>query len=68
MTDRGPPTRNDPGVEPASAPWFDQPGEAGQPSWWVRYRDWIWSAVIVVVVVGLGAWDVITHGPIHPHV
>lgn len=68
MAYRANPTRNDPEVEPASAPWFDVPGEAGPSSWCARYRDWIWSAVIALVVIGIGAWNVITGGPIHPHV
>lgn len=53
---------------PFSAPWFEEPGQGGPPGRWARYQAWIWSAVIVVVVMGIGAWNVITNGPIHPHV
>jgi uncharacterized protein involved in exopolysaccharide biosynthesis len=52
----------------ASAPWFDEPAQDKATGWWARYRAWIWTAAIVVVVMGIGAWDVITNGPIHPHV
>lgn len=66
MVDRRAATGNDAEVE-ASAPWLDQPGDAGPAPRWAHYRDWIWSAVIVVVVMGLGIWNVVAHGPIHPH-
>ncbi|MGH9103945.1 MAG: hypothetical protein ACRDYD_13335 [Acidimicrobiales bacterium] len=52
----------------ASAPWFEEPGRNKPPGRWARYRAWIWTAAIVVVVMGIGAWNVITNGPIHPHV
>jgi len=55
-------TSNDP------SPWFDEPGQDAEPGRWVRWRARIWSAAIVVVVMGIGAWDVVTNGPIHPHV
>lgn len=52
----------------ASAPWFEEPSRQKAPGWWARWRAWIWTAAIVMVVMGLGAWNVITNGPIHPHV
>lgn len=58
----------DPEVEQPSAPWFSQADQVGPASGWARYRDLIWAAVIIVVVIGLGAWNIITGGPIHPHV
>ncbi len=52
----------------ACAPWFEEPGGEEEPGWWARYRAWIWTMAIVVVVMGIGGWNVITNGPIHPHV
>ena len=66
MTGRPTPAGHD--AEAERAAWFDQPGPVGPPSPWRRYQDWIIAAVIVVVVIGLGAWDIIAGGPIHPHV
>ncbi len=51
-----------------SAPWFEDPGQEAVGGWWARWRAWLWTGAIVVVVMGLGAWDVITGGPLHPHV
>ncbi len=52
----------------ASAPWFEEPRGNKPSGRWARYRACIWTAAIVVVVMGLGAWNLITNGPIHPHV
>jgi hypothetical protein len=51
----------------APAPWFEEPGPQEAPGCWARWRAWIWTAVIVVAVMGLGAWNVIANGPVHPH-
>lgn len=48
--------------------WFDGVEHAGTPGRWQRYQDLVWALLILVVVVGLGVWNVIADGPIHPHV
>ena len=51
-----------------SAPWFDQPELDQPPRWWARYRALVWTIAIVVVAMGIGAWNSIANGPIQPHV
>lgn len=57
-----------PNTTNGSALWFEEPDQDKTPGWWARYWAWIWATAIVVVVMGIGAWNVITNGPIHPHV
>ena len=68
VTDRPNVTSGDAAVDRGSAPWFDPPGAAAPATVWARYQDVIWTVGITVVVMGLGIWDVLTCGPIHPHV